>query len=182
MRNRIRAAVVTLALVLLPGLLSAQDTKPDLRVGSRVRVKLAEPSSGTFAGELQALTPEGIRLTSAEGRASAFYPADHVQRVSVYRGTESAVGRGAVIGGVMGGLMGATLAVAAQGSWFAPDLSESLLLTTVTAAGGAAIGALVGIPLSVERWEEVPEDRLPWEMETVVHLTVGLELGLAVPF
>lgn len=180
MRTRIVVAVVSVALASLPALLHAQDVPSILRAGERVRVEMQSSRTRPFTGVLLDLTPAGLRLGSPDRKVSAFYPADRVARVSVFRGTGSAAGRGAAIGGAVGVSLGGMMAVGAQGGWFAPDLGQSLSLTAVMGAAGAAVGLLFGSPVSIERWERVPDDRLPWNLELTVDPTDRLGLGVAV--
>lgn len=115
--------------------------------------------------------------------ASLTPPARDIERVSVFRGTRSAAGRGAVIGAVAGGSPGTIAAVAAQEEPpFEADVGEVLLVGALGAGVGAGFGAVVGLPITYEQWEALPRKDLPWRVGLAADPEGGVRLSVSLAF
>ena len=134
--------------------LAAQDT---LTAGDRVRVTTEEER---VVGCLTAI--EGDQLTLD---TSLVFPLASLTRLEVSRGQESKTGTGALIGLGAGAAVGVGIALAACADDkcnIDGDITGAVAL--VFGAGGAlvglGIGALIGSATKVDRWEDVPLDRI----------------------
>lgn len=75
-----------------------------------------------------------------------------IDRIDALRGTQA--GRGALIGGLIGAGLGLALGIAmSQDEFFQAGTGEVAAATLVFGAGGAGLGALIGV--LVPRWERV---------------------------
>jgi hypothetical protein len=141
------------------------DGQGDVRVGSRVRLALAEGSerdsapSGRLAGTVVRASADELWLKVNDGRTSVV-PREAIERLEVSQGRRSR-GRGALIGAGLAAAAGlATTAI-----WSATCGSDEcqigtgfglFLYTPLAMMTGAGIGAAVP---PGERWQSVPDDR-----------------------
>jgi hypothetical protein len=168
-QSAIRAiSVVLLAVCTASGSLLAAQEMP-LEAGARVRVK-APPShpnweNGTLSGwtdESLVLAPEDARIDSPLRLAR-----DQIAELEVYRGRKSAAGKGALYGLLGGAVAGLGFALISCEGWTESCVDDgygtgdvAVFTTLLGAAGGAAIGALIGLAAKTNDWEPVPMEGL----------------------
>lgn len=112
------------------------------------------------------------RLTQANSDSLSVHGDDHsivvplprVDQLEISRGQTSHTGTGALVGliggGVILGAIAASSASECEGLCIGPTEPEPLFLigALVGGLGGAAVGALMGSAIRVDRWEQVPLD------------------------
>jgi len=161
--------VAVLLAVLSPGAVTAQPTAApgvwwsEARPGDRIRVLFADPATGrleTITGHLvwESSHEMGVQA-GAHGSVRTLSLAS-IRRLEVSKGRRSAPnpGRGATIGAMVGLAAGIPL-----GQWSAgmcglggDPCPQAVVEMAVLFAGlGAAIGALLGLTRTAERWESV---------------------------
>jgi hypothetical protein len=162
---------MSLALVALcagsHSVLAAQDTS--LEEGARVRVKAPPTHPNWEKGTLSGWTVESLLLAPEDSRTDSplLLPRDQIVELEVYRGRKSAAGKAAVYGLVGGAVAGIGLAFIACEGWTESCVEEgygtgevALWTGLVGAAGGAAIGALIGLAVNTDDWEPVPMESI----------------------
>ena len=141
-----------------------------LPVDSLVRLRTAEFRPNRFAehtlltGTLQSWGDDTLRLLVSQARPADRVPLGQVARVPLIavrwlemrRGHRRAWREGAIIGAVVGGIVG--FVVAANECSSSPCLIHPAPF--VGMAVGAGAGSLLGSPFRVERWQEVPLERM----------------------
>ncbi len=158
--------------------LMGQEPAAGLDVGSRVRLtfpcELASPSFPESAGRtcrsdgrLALLTGDTIMI--AAGDSTLVYDLNAVSRVEVSRGRKSHWLAGAGIGFVVGAAT-AYVALSSGGSTSTCDQSANqdavstgeciALAALVGGVPGAGLGAVAGLFIRSERWQDAPVDRL----------------------
>ena len=157
-----RFAPFVIAVLLLPAVPPLAAQEPPIKVGDRVRFWRQQTlgvTEGTIAGweaDSFAITDNWIPITSVT-RLEA-------RRPKYSRGARVALGAG---GGLLGGaLSGALLGFAVcsgesySGS-FCTDRGAGAAIGAVAFGGaGLVLGAIHGLFASIDRWEEVPLDRV----------------------
>jgi hypothetical protein len=112
-------------------------------------------------------------------------PLASVERIEVARGRRSVAKEGALVGGVTGAILGG-VAVAALSEALCESPSgcggataqASLLGAGLFGAGGAGVGALIGLAIKTDRWERVPVDRVRLGFQPTP-AGAGLQVSLA---
>jgi hypothetical protein len=165
-----------LALV-VPSLADAQQERLPLVPGITVRVQ-APPYHRWLTGTVESLANDSLILLGTRGDRVAF-PVQLVRRLQVRASGQSNVrvwiGVGFTIGAVPGALLGAT-----SGSFILDGTSESALAgAALFGAAGAGLGAILGMTLSGDRWEEIS---LPRSMVTLAPDRNGVRLHVTFPF
>ena len=152
-----------LALLLIPlsfTSLTAQDT---LTAGDKVRVTTEQER---IIGYWVALSENGLTLNTEERDSSLVLPLASLTKLEVSRGQKSGAGKGALIGagtGAAAGVVTAYVGCAVESSNFNCGNYTVLTILAFGAAGalvGAGIGALIGSQIKVDRWQDVPLDRI----------------------
>ena len=151
---------------------SHAQEEPPVTPGDRVRIKAPTISTRQFEGEVVALRSDTLIIDARiweRGRMQwrdqpqAKIPVASVDRIDISRGKKSNVGKGAITGGLIGAGIGLVIGIGAaaeDGGFF--DFGPEVVPAAVLAVGayGAGIGALIGLIMPGERWEEVPVDEL----------------------
>lgn len=174
--------IVLIIVVASRAALMAQEPKPPLDVGHRVRVTFpCEPANQEPAGsEARACRAEGsmVRLVTdtivlaagdSTSATTSAYDLNKVSRVEVATGKKSHWLPGAAIGFVVGSAA-AYAALASGGSTGICDQSANqdaissgecvALSALVGGVPGFGLGAVVGLFIRSERWRDVPADQL----------------------
>lgn len=157
-----------LAPAVSPPVAGAQEAVP--KPGDRIRVTTSVLHYGggneyleknhRYVGSLVELGPQYMRWDSDGSPYNT--PLDQVAKLELVRGQKSNAGKGALIGLLAGGLGGFGFGVLACEGWSANCLegtstgSIALVTAVLGAAGGAGIGALIGLASKTDRWSEVP--------------------------
>ena len=192
-----RSAAIALAA------LSASLLVPDSTVlaqelpqpGERVRVTLLPTCTADLCtgrprrksvGTLMSVSGDSLLLSVNGGADRVFLPLSSVVRIQVLRGRKPARVRGAVIGALVGGVVGmvGSLTTYEECEGFCPANfgrgGTAALSGLVFGALGAGVGYLVGNFVTVDRWVEVPPDRL--RVSIAPQRDGRLTLGMSVSF
>lgn len=171
----VRALIVGSALLIATVSPLLGQTKPTLRPGVGVRVKLDSESTGRVAGdpvvESTAITGTFIDLSADSiafqsthtGRVNTV-PIGRLSRLEVQRARTAGEAAfrgfkwGAPIGGALGFLAG--LACATEEYWYSCSGAEVALTTFVLAGVGGGIGSVIGLALPGDVWDTVPLEEL----------------------
>jgi hypothetical protein len=142
-----RALLVGLALLCLPEGLRAEETGA-VAVGSRVRVTSQEAGAQPLIGQVVALEPGVVVVIGEGGIGKERIPVTPSTTLEVSRGKKSQAARGAMIGAAVGTMPGVLMTFGDYNT----TKGNPAVVALVGAAGGAAIGSLVGLALTSERW------------------------------
>lgn len=176
--------------------LMAQEPAAGIDAGSRVRLtfpcELALPSSPESAGRTcrsdgRLTLISGDTILMVAGDSTLAYDLNAVSRVEVSRGRKSHWLAGAGIGFVVGAAT-AYVALNSGGSTSTCDRSANqdavstgeciALAALVGGVPGAGLGAVAGLFIRSERWQDVPVDRLQVsvgpERGSGLHLTISI--------
>src|SRR5688572_25391774 len=133
--------------------------------GERVRLT-THKSEDREKGVVVATDAESLTVSLGSGKPPVRFAIASLERLEVARGRRSAAKEGAITGGILGGAFGvfaisvvsAVLCDNASGC----DASAGAYLagTGIFGAGGAGLGALVGLAIKKDRWERVPMSRV----------------------
>ena len=168
-----RHATILVAILTLTPLTNATAQVP-IRRGERVRVTHlpicpADVCVGPrrqIVGTLMSVSSDSLLLSVDGGAGQVFLPIISVSRIQVVRGRKPATGRGAAIGALAGGVIGlvGSLTTYKECEGFCPgDLGRggtAALSGLVFGGLGAGVGYLVGNFVTVDRWVDVPLNRL----------------------
>ncbi len=140
--------------------LTAQDRAGDglarIEVGSRVRVTAPAIYEGRLVGHVIAFIPDTLLIEQKLFTRWKVPEAD-IELIEVSLERKSRAGTGALIGA-------GTIAAAGVGTALVGCADSDCTLFFYAALGatlvGAGIGALIGSQIRVDRWEEVPLDRI----------------------
>lgn len=132
--------------------LAAQEAPVD--PGARVRVTAPDLGIDKYTGVLEGVVGDTLAVDTLRLALAS------VTRLEVHRGRKSNVGKGALIGLAGGAAAGVGFSV-----WFTNagefDFDKvALVFVPIFSAAGTGIGALLGAASKVDRWEEVPLDRI----------------------
>ncbi len=169
-----RHATILVAILAFVPLASATA---QVRPGERVRVSgppICPPTYTICVGgpRLQSVgtfvTWEVDTLVVQSNGDTLSVPANLVTRLDVSRGRKTNTGKGAGIGFLLGGLVGAVIVYASYeecvGGWAClGDLGPGANVAAggvIGGLGGLVAGALIGLEIQTDRWQEVPLDRL----------------------
>ncbi len=166
-----RHAFVLLASLSFVPLASAKaQGPPPVKVGDRVRV--TAPDVGRREGTVQLLTTDSLVMRPEYGLVMRpeyvrpnrlAIPLASVTRLELSMPGGSQAGQGALNGLAIGILGGAVVAAAACPSdQFLKASAGGCAIggAVIVGAGGALVGAIIGVMSTGTRWEEVPLDRL----------------------
>ncbi len=172
------AALVTLLLITRVTGLVAQHTL--VTPGARVRVSAPTVAERPLLGTVVALEVETLIVDAQHYAHPLTLPLASLAWLEVSRGQKSRTVRGAGIGFLVGGAAGLATAaiVCAIAGDCDPDSSYTGLvyasLGVLGAGVGALTGAIIGSTIKVDRWLDVPLDRIR------ISLTPSERLGLTV--
>lgn len=151
-------------LSLLPVVLQVSATQAPLNQqpaveadsGSRVRITVDKPSKHSHVGRLVSADADSLRFTTDTSGVVAI-PTGSVTRFERSRGRRSNAGPGALIGGLTLGAAGLIIGIGAaadNSSWgLDVGVEDVALVTLITGATGAGLGALIGAASKGEKWE-----------------------------
>ena len=142
-------------------IVTAQET-PLVKPGDRVRVTAPDQALSKYTGTLAGVYGDTLRLDTLH------VPLQSVTRLDVHRGQKSKAGTGALIGAGVGAAAGVitALVVCAEDNRDCENAGSGLTAAAALVLGvggallGAGLGAVVGSNVKVDRWEEIPLDRL----------------------
>jgi hypothetical protein len=119
----------------------------------RLRLRL----DGTqHEGDFLQSSPDSLWMIEDQSRDTLRYARSSLLQVQSYKGSTSASGRGALIGGGVG-LAAAVGLIAAYSSEANEGSTGGLILgTAIFTAGGALLGAIVGSLFKKEEWVDAP--------------------------
>ena len=176
-----RFAPFVIAVLLLPAVPPLAAQEPPIKVGDRVRFWRQQTlgvTEGTIAGweaDSFAITDNWIPITSVT-RLEA-------RRPKYSRGARVALsaGGGLIGGALSGALLGLAVCSGQSGSGSVCDAESGAGIGAVAFGGaGLVLGAIHGLFASINRWEEVPLDRL--RVSFVPQRDGRFGLGLSVRF
>ena len=160
--------MVTLAAaVLAAAAVAVADTPPSavVAIGEKVRVT-TRTGRDDRTGVVMAADAQSLTVSLGSGKPPVRIPLASVRKLEVARGRRTAVKEGAISGGLVGLVLG-VLAVHTVSHALcenATDCDASPqgygIGAGAFAAGGAGLGALVGLAIKTDRWETVPVDRV----------------------
>jgi hypothetical protein len=116
-------------------------------------------------GTVLALRPDTIVVDNDELLVLAI---SSLTKLEVSRGTESRARTGGIVGLVGGAVAGAVICIASQCSLTSQSgepledegLNSIALAAALGGVAGYGVGVLIGSTIKVDRWEDVPLDRL----------------------
>lgn len=146
--QRISLTIVTLSLVLLPGIAQTQST---LALQQGVRVRIFPQKGEKKVGRVVAMTPDSIQIASEESPrfVSTFATAD-ISRLDKSEGVSA--GEGAAIGGFIGLLVGGAGGFAIMHMSHKNDSLAGVAGALWGGLGGVTAGASIGAVKGVENW------------------------------
>ena len=170
--------MVTLAAAVLAAAVAAADRPPSgmiatdtrasgmVAAGEKVRVTATGSGLDDETGVVVDADAQSVTVSLGPGKPPVRIPLSSIKRLDVARGRRTAAKEGAISGGILGLVLG-VLAVHTVSHALcenATDCDASPqgygIGAGVFAAGGAGLGALVGLAIKTDRWERVPVDRL----------------------
>ena len=159
--------MVTLAAAVLAAAVAAADTPASGVVvpGEKVRVTTRN-SQDDKTGVVMEADARSLTVSLGSGKPPVRIPLASVKKLEVARGRRTAAKEGAIAGGLVGLVLGvlAVHTVSYALCENATDCDASPqgygIGAGAFAAGGAGLGALVGLAIKTDRWERVPVDRV----------------------
>ena len=159
--------MVMLAAAVLAAAVAVADTAPSgvVATGEKVRVTTAAGLDDKTGVVMQA-DARSLTVSLGRGKPPVQIPLASVKKLEVARGRRTAAKEGAISGGLVGVVLGAlaihtvshALCESATDCNASPQAYGMGIGTF--AAGGAGLGALVGLAIKTDRWERVPVDSL----------------------
>jgi hypothetical protein len=161
------------AVVLAAAVAAAESAPPGWPVpGEKVRLT-THTGTGRDKGVVVAADAEALTVSLGTGKPPLRVPLASLERLEVARGRRSAAKEGAITGGIVGGAFGifaiSVLSAVLCDNSDGCDASAQAYLggAGIFGAGGAGLGALVGLAIKKDRWERVPVDRVRVGLEPV---------------
>ncbi len=155
---------------------ASPQTAYPLRKGNRIRVNTST-AYGRFTGNVEAFDDSTITLSAVKDAGATVIRRQEITKLAVSAGRRGSRGGHAAAGGAIGAGVGALIGLASGDD----DPSQFLPLTAgekavILAVPFALVGALIGVALPVEHWQQVPVDRVVVSVESV-HGRAGLSLS-----
>ncbi len=177
MRLTVPASVLFWGFLTLAAASSGAD---DDGVVPGTRVRLSAPGLGAepLVGRLVAIGPEYLSLDLPDDEGQQTIPRSAIARLEVSRGRQSHARHGALVG--LG--VGAAATVLLTFGDYSSDVHGDLNLLAIgagLAAGGAAIGGIVGSTRTAEQWEVVALDPVSVAVGPAGGRGVGVTVRLA---
>ncbi len=155
--NAPRMASLVAALAVTTSACSGYVADTSIAPGDRVRVTAPSMDLDKGVGTVAALETETL-VVSIEERADALeVPLAVVRKLEVHRGQKRKTVTGATIGGLSTLAVGGVL-MALWCSTEECDATGQAVWLLFSALPGAGIGALIGLAIQTDRWENVPLD------------------------
>jgi hypothetical protein len=153
---------------------TAQEQPPPVEPGQRVSVTAPGASPVALVGRLDSVDADSLRLRRALETSMAISIRD-VVRLEVSRGRRRALGAG--VGFAAGAVLGATVGAVAYSGTDTPKETVAV----GSAAFGGVVSALFGLLIGgmIDRWEEVPLDRLRPSVAAQHDGRLGLAVSIA---
>ena len=108
-----------------------------------------------LTGRVSSWTYDSLNLVQPPGPPTPI-PLSDLARMEINR-TRGHAGTGALVGGGIGAALGLAMGIAvANDDFLEAGADDVLLATAFLAASGAGFGALIGLVIRTEDWEEVP--------------------------
>jgi hypothetical protein len=122
----------------------------DIGLGEYVRFTLSDPADQRFEGEVVGIRNEQLTV-GIKGGGPVQVPLEAVTSLAVKTGTKRNLGRGAAIGLGAGVVFFVGVAATEEGNASGDIVA---LAFGVIAGSGALIGALIGLSVETDQWEE----------------------------
>ena len=159
--------MVTFAAAVLAAAVAGADVQPSEwpTTGDKVRVT-ARTGVDDKTGVVVQADAQSLTVSLGFKKPPVRIPLASIQRLEVARGRRTAAKEGAISGGIVGVVLGVAAVYVASHALceYDTDCDASPqaygLGIAAFAAGGAGLGALVGLAIKTDRWERVPVDRL----------------------
>ncbi|UCG87977.1 MAG: hypothetical protein JSW71_05380 [Gemmatimonadota bacterium] len=149
---------LTAGLLLVPvGDLSGQQAQT-IEPGSRVRVTAPDLGIQRLAGTCLSLS-QGAMAFEPEGLSPLAIATVSITRLEISRGRKRKTVTGALVGIPAGLALALGVATIAGEEW-QEEVNAGVWLAPAGALVGLVVGGTVGYTVKVDRWEEVPLDRL----------------------
>lgn len=143
----------------------AAQTEPRIPPGTRVRITAPELPESLFVGQVVSIDSERLELEGIDTRAGV--ELNDLTRLEISGGLGNRAGIGAIAGAVAG--------VAVVAAWDDPEADAQFLDTRgLIVPAGALFGAVVGLMIRYESWEEVP---LPIVVDPTGRVGFSMPLG-----
>lgn len=134
---------------------NAQVEAVSFPIDEPVRVWRYSVPEVPLTGRVSSWSYETLNLVQPPG-PPAVIPLSDVARMEVER-TKGHAGTGALVGGGIGAALGLALGIAAANDdFFDANAGDVVAGTVFMAATGAGFGALIGLLVRTEEWEEFP--------------------------
>jgi hypothetical protein len=147
-----RTTPLLVALCALAPAVAAQDT---LKIDPGERVRLTLVSGRSTVGVLVTQDRDSLRIRPRPDAPPAAFSRSRIAGVEASLGRHGHAGTGALVGLVAGGAAGAAVGGSCSGDFLCPGAGGGALLLGGT---GLLFGALVGVFVRSERWEQVNEN------------------------
>jgi len=157
---------------------AASEQDEGIAPGTRIRLSASQLGAEPIVGTLLAIGPEALSLELSGGGDQQTIPRSAVTRLEVSRGLKSQAGRGALVGLAVGGAATMLLTFGDYSSDVHGDLNL-LAIGAGLAAGGAAIGGLIGWAHKAEQWEVATLQPISVAVGPVRGRGVGVTVRLA---
>jgi hypothetical protein len=140
--------------------LSAQQSEVPVAEGERVRVTKYSAPDPRFVGSLASWSADSLNLFR-DALPDATIPLSDVAKLEISRGMHGHASTGALIGGGIGAVIGLAAVISAAADdnsddWVEISPGEAALGGLMLTGLGAGVGALIGLVIRTEEWEEVP--------------------------
>jgi hypothetical protein len=155
---RVVASVLSLS-VLVPLVSLSAQVHPTVEPGARVRVTAPDQSMEELIGTFLTLSDGSMQFASVSGDEPRTISLSSITRLDVSRGRKSHPWRGAGVGFLAGALAGAIIGSGSGADWDLPAEHAALLGAGFLGLVGTVVGAVAGLSIKTERWEEVPLDQ-----------------------
>ena len=160
---------------------SQQEAAVVFSEGSRVRLTV-DQESNRLTGILDRIASDTLWVVSGDPASVSAYPLETIEALEVVTGSKPSVWQGALIGAGVGLATGLILDAAAgckEPGCNEPWEDPTFAIAAFCSASGAALGALLGLTVRTDRWQEVPLEDL--HVEPMISQGTGLRgitLGL----
>lgn len=161
--------MVTFAAAVLAAAVAGAAPPPSEWPGTGEKVRITTRTAGLdreTRGLVVQSDAHSLTVSLGSGKPPVRVPLSSIKSLDVARGRRRAVKEGAISGGLVGVVLGAAAVYVASNALceYDTDCDASPqgygIGIGAFAAGGAGLGALVGLAIKTDRWERVPVDRV----------------------